>query len=473
MTNTSRTKYGRTSRLNLKILLLGRVLVGRSQVRRRDRWDRHRLLVFQQAQLRRLLKHARAHSPYYGEVLAGKEGSPLSALPVLTKQDLMRHWDRICTSPDLRLADVERRLHDLETTGDDPARAWRGLWLAATGGTTGARATFAWNRREWTSVLASYARVNDWAGVHVGPGAPLRTVIVSSRDPSHQSAVVGASLRSAIVPTLRLDAHRPVREMVDEINAFRPRLLVAYASLLGPLANAQLEGTLQISPEKVVAASEVLPAPARAAVVTAWGSHALVDTYAATETAGIASTCQHGGWHLYEDFVIVEPVDSDYQPVPAGSPSERLLVTVLFSRTLPLIRYELTDSVRLSTKTCSCGLPFALLESVDGRSQDTLTLPGHDGEVRVHPVVFASALQNSAPNGWQIEQHSDHLLVRLVSPVEDPHEAKAEIEKALRDLGVETIPVEIVAVGELRRTRLGKAPLVTALPTDGPPQHHP
>lgn len=164
MTNTSRTKYGRTSRLNLKILLLGRVLVGRSQVRRRDRWDRHRLLGFQQAQLRRLLKHARAHSPYYSEVLAGKEGSPLSALPVLTKQDLMRHWDRICTSPDLRLADVERRLHDLETTGDDPARAWRGLWLAATGGTTGARATFAWNRREWTSVLASYARVNDWAG---------------------------------------------------------------------------------------------------------------------------------------------------------------------------------------------------------------------------------------------------------------------------------------------------------------------
>lgn len=133
------------------------------------------------------------------------------------------------------------------------------------------------------------------------------------------------------------------------------------------------------------------------------GSRALVDTYAATETAGIASTCQHGGWHLYEDFVIIEPVNSDYQPVPAGSPSERLLVTVLFSRPLPLIRYELTDSVRLSTKNCSCDLPFALLESVDGRSQDTLTLPGHHEEIRVHPVVFASALQNSAPNGWQIE----------------------------------------------------------------------
>src|SRR5699024_10051154 len=128
--------------MNPNFFLLGRVPIVRSQVRRRDRWHRQRLLRFQQAQLRRLLNHARTHSPYYGEVLAGKEGSPLSELPVLTKQDLMRHWDRICTSPDLRLADVDRRLHDLETTGDDPARAWRGLWLAATGGTTGARATF-------------------------------------------------------------------------------------------------------------------------------------------------------------------------------------------------------------------------------------------------------------------------------------------------------------------------------------------
>ncbi|MCC2592494.1 hypothetical protein LKO27_03540 [Tessaracoccus sp. OS52] len=452
--------------MNPNLFLLGGVLVMRSRVRRRDRWDRRRLLGFQHAQLRRLLDYARAHSPYYSEVLDGKEGAPLSALPVLTKKDLMRHWDRICTSADLRLADVEQRLRDLQTTGDDPARAWRRRWLAATGGTTGVRATFAWNRREWTRVLASYARVNDWADVHVGPGAPLRTVIVSSRDPSHQSAVVGASLRSGIVPTLRLDAHLPVKEMVAQINAFQPRLLVAYSSLVGPLANAQLEGTLQISPEKVVAASEVLPAPARAAAMSAWGHHALVDTYAATETAGIASTCSRGGWHLYEDFVIIEPVDSSYQPVPAGSPSERVLVTVLFSRTLPLIRYELTDSVRLSTANCSCGLPFALLESVDGRSQDTLTLPGHDREVRVHPVVFATALQNSAPNGWQVEQHSDHLLVRLVSPVDDPHQAGVEVEKALRNLGVETMPIEVVAVDGLRRTRLGKAPLVTALVTD-------
>src|SRR5215218_2934341 len=55
------------------------------------------------------------------------------------------------------------------------------------------------------------------------------------------------------------------------------------------------------------------------------------------------------GMHLFEDLVIPEVVDNDYRPVPLGHSGDRLLVTVLFSRTIPLIRYELTDRLRLST----------------------------------------------------------------------------------------------------------------------------
>ena len=330
-------------------LLLARLLVTREKVRRRDRWSRPQLQAYQQSALRRLLRHAASASAYYREVLSRGEDTPLTDVPVLTKSTLMDQWDRVCTVRDVRLVDVERRLQQLEQTAGDPGPAWRGRWwLAATGGTTGRRAVFAWDRREWTQVLASYARVNDWAGVHVGLRDPLRTAIVSSLIPTHQSAVVGASLRSSLVPTLRLDARDPVARFSADLDRFQPRLLVAYASLVGPLAHAQLDGTLHVHPQKVVAASEVLGADARAAARLAWGEDAVVDTYAATETAGIASTCPQGGWHVYEDFVIVEPVDDTGRPVPPGTTSARVLVTVLFSRTLPLFRYELTDSIRLA-----------------------------------------------------------------------------------------------------------------------------
>jgi phenylacetate-CoA ligase len=151
----------------------------------------------------------------------------------------MEQWDRICTSDALRLSKVEGRLAETELAATDHGQAGRGRWwLAATGGTTGRLAVFAWNRQEWTQVLTSYARVNDWAGVSVGLRHPLRMAIVSSLDPTHQSAVVGASLRSQLVPALRLDARTRMADLVGELDRFEPRLLVAYASMVSPLATA-------------------------------------------------------------------------------------------------------------------------------------------------------------------------------------------------------------------------------------------
>ena len=57
-----------------------------------------------------------------------------------------------------------------------------------------------------------------------------------------------------------------------------------------------------------MSASEVLSAQAAAEMEAAWGIRP-VDVYAATETAGIASPCSYRNSHVYEDLVIVEPVD--------------------------------------------------------------------------------------------------------------------------------------------------------------------
>ena len=81
---------------------------------------------------------------------------------------------------------------------------------------------------------------------------PLRTAIVSSLNPTHQSAVVGASLRSQLVPALRLDARTPVADLVGELDRFGPRLLVAYASMVGPLVTAPSDATQRISADQMV-----------------------------------------------------------------------------------------------------------------------------------------------------------------------------------------------------------------------------
>ena len=71
--------------------------------------------------------------------------------------------------------------------------------------------------------------------------------VVSSRNPSHQSSIVGATVASRFVPTMRLDATEPLDEIVGALNDFHPDSLIGYASMLRILAEEQLAGRLQLA----------------------------------------------------------------------------------------------------------------------------------------------------------------------------------------------------------------------------------
>lgn len=446
----------------MDIRVLAELQFLRTRWKRRDRWSARQIKAHQEKALHNLRRATYSGSEFYRQHHAGLFDAPLTQLPPVTKADLMTHFDQAITAPRLRLADVEEYLRNLVTSRADPGRAWRGQWwVAATAGTTGRRGVFIWNRHEWATVLASYARANDWAGVPVGLTHPLRVAVVSSRTPTHQSAVVGAAVQSRLVPTLRLDAASPLSETVDALNAFEPRLLVGYPSALRPLAAEQRAGRLRLSPEAVMSVSEVLSERAADEMRAAW-EVAPFDVYAATETAGIASPCVFHNSHIFEDQVIVEPVDEAGLPVAAGTVGARTLVTVLFSRTLPLIRYEMSDSVGVGGRGCPCGRSFALLTGIEGRLEDVLLLPGNGGDVRVHPNLFHDVLDATTLAGWQVVQESTSLRIHLagLAPGASVERVHAGVVTALESVGVVGTDVDVRVVAAVERTALGKAPLV-------------
>ena len=453
----------------MDLRLISRVLFLRAAWRRRDHWDAARITAHQEHALQELRRAAYAGSGFYRRHHAGLHDAPLDQLPSVTKADLMDHFDEAVTTPDLRLADLENHLRSLTERGGDPGTPWKGRWwAAATAGTTGRRGTFVWNRSEWGTVLASYARANDWTGISAGLTRPLKMALVSSRVPTHQSAVVGASLRSGLVPALRLDVTAPMDETVAALNRFQPRILVGYASALKPLAAEQRSGRLHISPQGVMSASEVLSPQTASELEAAWGS-APFDVYAATETAGIASPCTYRNRHVYEDLLIIEAVDQAGKPVPAGTTGSKLLVTVLFSRTLPLIRYEMSDTVRLGGRGCPCGRSFTLLEDIEGRIEDILQLPGKTGSVNVHPIVFHHLLDEAGSSGWQVIQERSGLRVLLagLAPGASAEGVRAAVAAALTEAGVVDTQVDVHVVERVERTALGKAPFVRGLPRPG------
>ena len=440
-----------------------RVLALRHRLRQRDHWTRRQLKEHQGRALHRLREHAYARSPFYGRFHKGLADRPLDELPVLTKEMVMEDFDKLVTDPTVRLEDVEAHLATLR--GGDELLGGR-YRVASTSGSTGRRGLFLWDPGEWATVLTSYNRSFDWAGVGAGLTHRTRMAVVSSTTPWHQSARVGASVSSPWVPTLRIDSGDPLESIVERLGGFQPRVLVAYASMAHLLAEEQLAGRLRISPGFVFGSSEVFAEQAKRCVEEAWGEKPF-EVYAATEPAGIASECeQHQGMHLVEDLVITEVEDENNKPVPPGTFGEKVLVKVLFSRTIPLIRYEMSDSVRLSSSPhCPCGRPFALIDGIQGRAEDVLRLPAvSGGQVSVQPIIFHRVMETVPAGGWQVVQGPEGLTV-LLSGVREGFEDDTLIDSLRQELGAQGAivpPVKVRHVPTIPRTTVGKAPLIKA-----------
>jgi len=451
----------------IDIALAGRLLLLDHATRRRERWAHERIVDYQAARLRQLRRYALNHSPFYQAFHRRSEGRPLSDLPVLTKSTLMEAYDELVTDRAIRLSDV-RAFVD----GNPAGKLFRGRYqICATSGTSGQPGIFLYDRNEWPWVLASYARANRWTGLPAGLLHRLRLAVVGSSRHWHQSSAVADSLDSSWFPTLRLAATDPVADICRRLTKWRPQLLITYAAISGVLAEEQLAGRLDIAPKAVMCVAETLTRSVRAKVRLAWGAEPF-ENYASTEAACMAAECQeHAGLHIFDDFLVIEVVDEDNRPVPPGTMGAKVLVSVLFSRTMPLIRYEIDDAAMLADGACTCGLPFRRLTRLGGRIAETLRIARPDGTFAIlHPVLFEQAVDLTGVRRWQVLHRRDGLHVRLVAPVSEAsqRQLEANMREMVKAQDIVHLPVRLEIVDDIERTSSGKMILVqdtTSKPT--------
>jgi len=262
--------------------------------RQRESWTRDQLRAYQAEALVALREWSYDRSPFYREFHQGLERAPLQELPVLTKPVLMEHFDAVVTDPAVRLSDLRARLPEEGNVG----RFLNRYEMAATSGSTGHPGIFLFDPEEWVSIIASFARAREWAGLRLNLLRRSRMAVVSSTNERNLSARVGKAADTPFLPTLRLDATQPIQEITAKLNAWQPEALVAYASMAYFLAGEQTAGNLNIHPEAVFTSSEVLTDQMRERIVEVWGN-SVFDEYASTETASIAAEDGlHHGMHL-------------------------------------------------------------------------------------------------------------------------------------------------------------------------------
>jgi len=418
----------------------------------RMRWGAAQLAELQRARLRELLAYAAERSPFYARRLRGPD---LAGVPSVSKAELMENLDDVFTDRRLDRGGVERAL---EATRAEPVPLFDAYIVQATGGSSGRRGVF-------VSELATFGEVSAgalrWMLAHTLrsggiPDGGLSIAMVAAASPIHSTGLAAALNPRGGGPAFLtpVPVTLPLAEIVARLNALRPHQLMGYPTALARLARERRAGRLEIAPSLVTTSSEMLTPEARAAIRAGFGVP-ILDVFGSTE--GLMGATEPDGevFAFNTDTCIVELVDADDRPVPAGTPSARVLVTNLANRVQPLIRYQLEDSFTRHPDAAEHGL---LRAAVSGRADEALRW----GTLEIHPLVIRAALlKHPELVDYQVRQTPCGVDVTIAAEGELAEARLAdELRAALRAAGLARPLVSVArtdgiernaATGKLRR----------------------
>ena len=366
-----------------------------------------------------LVGFARAHSPLYGDLYCRVPDGPveLATLPVAIKTALMERYDDWVTDRRITRARVDAFLADRTRIGerfDDRYVIWK------SSGTTGHEGIFVQDDEAlgiYDALLAVQLATPDLAA-RIVAGSTFRggraALIAATGD--HFASITSWQrvCRSAPGMDARgFSVMEPLDQLVEKLNAFQPAYLASYPTMLALLAEEKRAHRLRIQPFLMWSGGEYLGERTLDDLENTFGCR-VMNEYGASECLSIAFGCAQHWLHVNADWVIVEPVDSDYGPTPLGKTSRTVLITNLANRVQPIIRYDLGDAVVANPERCACGNPLPAIR-VEGRRDDILCLQHGDQKVRIAPLALTTVLEDATGlHRFQIAQiGTNRLMIRL------------------------------------------------------------
>jgi len=423
-------------------LLLGaNALMTVPSLLRHPHCGKERILEFQNKRLRRVIRHAYEHVPYYRRLFDEHQINPrdirttadLPMIPLTTKDDL-----RACTLTDTITSGLDpEKMLAFSTSGfsGDPftirrtgveQRVWNFLWLR----TMHYLGLKMWHR------IATIAYIRNKHGKRL----PLTQRVVSA---------FGCYRHQAI------DCRQQPQEIADQLRAGRPDVIRGYPNLLLEVARTMNGSDRQsLRPRLVLTFGETSTDAMRKGIAAGFNAP-VYDMYGGHELGMVAWSCKEStGLHVCDDSVIVE-ILKDGRPALPGEKGE-LVGTNLHVLGMPFIRYRLGDIVVKGQETCACGQPFATLSAVEGRAIDYFPMP--DGSL-LHPYTIVVKALDVAQwiRRYQLVQGcTDRIVMRIVPLREVSQEEVRTLEAAILPLLDANVVFKVDLVPDIKTAPGGK-----------------
>lgn len=417
-------------------------------------WAREQVLAEQTRALRALLRHAVAHSPWYARRLKGVDveridGATIDLVPTMTKADFMENWDEIITDRSITHAAAAQRL----AANEDDFYMGRAYHIVASGGSSGLPGLYAFDWHAWAAMALGPMRglvaLALKRGIRPkGPGA-----LIYADRAGHSSYSLARTFSNRSERMYQFPVTLPRDEIIAGMERVNPNIVSCYSSYLPILTEAKRAGELTVRPRLIWTSAEPMWDADRRRAEEAFGCP-VVNTWGATESMGSMPAIGQPGFYMSDDMNVFEYVDTRGRTIMPGETSDGVLITNLYNRLMPIIRYEMDDQFELSDEPAAFGLAYTHVNRVLGRADDVFRYDG----VPVHPVVFWTVLDRvDHLVEFQIRQTVRGAEILVVCRAEvDCAPVERELEQFLAKFGLPEPEVRLRIVESIPRQATGK-----------------
>lgn len=419
---------------------------------------REKLDALRNARIRRIVTHAYNTVPFYREAMNDRGLRPadvrtvadLELLPVIDGRDLAMEPRRF-----LSTAFPERSLLALTTSGS-----------------SGYAKEIFWDKEAVFRARAAGLRQWDVLASFVGHRHGVRTVTVDRRGGTREHVQAFHEEHSwipSVVDTLtvQVSPEETFDEALKQINDCNPEVIMGFGAYIGAIYRWAWGNDRHVArPTVICYGGEHMPESDRRLLESSYDVP-VINSYQACEAQRIAFQCEKArGMHVFVDQTEVRIADSNGATLPPGKRG-RVLISNLINRATVLLNYDIGDVGTMAAIPCTCGRTLPVLESIDGRLDDFVALPG--GEV-VHESVALSALY-AVPGVARIQiiqEGTERLRVLVVCGSKcDWNVTLAGLERALAGvLGSNGLAVVWEQVDDIKPGPGGKFKSIVSLNTD-------
>jgi phenylacetate-CoA ligase len=353
---------------------------------------RESIVQFQTEYLRKLLKHATTNVPYYIEYLKypqlnhidSFELSNLNSLPILSKRHIKDNYSKLITK------DIAERAYKKHSTG----------------GSTGIPLVFLLDLHSWSVSWANSIRGWEMGGYLIGD----KVLVLGSHSLFLQSK---KTIEQKLIHTLFNYHPVAAMNMADEvcekcieiIRRKKIKIIFGYASAIFILAKYIINHKIKVDAKLIIPTSEVCPKYYKDKMHAAFQCQ-IIDAYGARDGNVSAFECEFGNYHISETSIVTINKNN----------TNSILVTDLFNYTMPLINYEVGDSLELSNEICACGRNQFIAKRIYGRHESVMHFA--NGKVITGPG-WTILFKDRKVEKYSIEKKGEYSIVVNIVPSSD------------------------------------------------------